>query len=193
MRPSKKRIVLIGLVGFLLTILLIAVFNADGKVRVVVTGDIDPTTTAVLLDEVLLEPQGNGGTEYVAKVSPGSHTLKITSPYIETISEKVSIAPFSRSTINKTVNSKSPGEIVTSVVNEAGAKITEAKLYDTSWIVALLSGAKTPNKDGATTYPVFFHFEKSTGIWEPVTPETVSLIESAPIEARKQYEALSED
>lgn len=190
---KKRRIIAVVILGGIIA-LLVAVSSAvmRPRVSVIFEGVFDPTETQVRIDNRLLSPSGTDGREYKTRVFIGKRTLTVNGPLIEEVREDFSVG-LGGSTRTLSTKPASYEAIVKNAVQQSDATVSQAKVYESKWLVAFVSNMKERNKDGDDDYPVLLRYDSTKSVWERGSSGNSDWIEEMPAAARGQFETLAND
>lgn len=133
-----------------------------GETVVVIDNEYNPLTTEVLLDDTKLFPTGKNGSLYNFSGRTGDYQLTIVGPFLETITETISVEPLETLSNSFTLQQKT----ITSITEEAveldvGFSITKMINYGEKddWIIVKTESSTSLKR------PVHYVLRYNAGTW----------------------------
>lgn len=190
---KRRRIILLTVaVGIFALLTAISSSVLRPGVSVIFEGAFDPTETRVRIDNKLLSPSGKDGREYKTRVFIGKRILTVNGPLIEEVKEDLSVG-LGGSTRTISTKPASYEAIVKNAVQQNDATVSQAKVYESKWLIAFVSNMKERNKDGDDDYPILLRYNSTKSVWERGSSDNSDWIEEMPAAARGQFETLAND
>ena len=192
MNTRPKHLLAISILVLVVLAVITLFALAKPKAVIVFKGGHNPRTTYVSVGDRAVDPGGKDGREYTV-LGVGKKSVSINGPLLETTSVDVSVPIFGTSRIELEAKPVEVDALIRAELNQKDAVVSKQKVFAGSWVVGYVGGVADQDENGSTSRAVFLYFDRKSTKWQPITPETVELLESAPKEARYYYESLLED
>jgi hypothetical protein len=135
----KLLLTLIILSGIVLSALVInRLFYAT--LLITIEAEHDPVTSHVFIDNERLYPRGEGGKQYQTRTRPGTKTITISGPFVETSKTSAELQLLSQKKIALQPKILNPEQILGKLVNLEGRTIISSSIYgDATWLSLLVN------------------------------------------------------